>query len=117
MQTFNGNIQTFNGWFLGRLTMGAKPVIESPQRAVVMGAGIFEFREGGSGNLKMTSAISHYQGDDIVTTSGSVYRLGTVDPAYEAAYPGAKELLLECLRDKLTKPRGEWHPPLVLDPK
>lgn len=46
-----------------------------------------------------TSEIRGRRGDLVVTASGNEYELGDVDPAYEAAFPGAKERLLASLKE------------------
>ena len=49
------------------------------------------------GKLIITTPIVGLIGDYIVTKSGSIYELGTIDPAYENVFPNAKERLFVSL--------------------
>lgn len=49
------------------------------------------------GKKIITSAIVGKTGEMVKTKSGSLYRLGKVDPDYEAAFPDAKKRLFESL--------------------
>ncbi len=44
-----------------------------------------------------TSSIKKFDGELVVTHSGSKYKLGDADEKYESAYPNAKERLLKSL--------------------
>jgi hypothetical protein len=50
------------------------------------------------GKRVRTSRIVGCEGDCVVTSRGSKYELGVVDPDYEAAFPNAKERLLNSLK-------------------
>lgn len=49
------------------------------------------------GEDMMTSSIVGQRAGCVVTSSGGVYSLGTVDPEYEKLYPNAKERLFATL--------------------
>lgn len=59
-------------------------------------------RKFNDGETVTTSAISHREGDIIVTASGSRYELGDVAMEYEARFPDAKTRLLGSLTDSLS---------------
>lgn len=42
------------------------------------------------GQLIITSAVKAIDGEIVISSSGSHYELGTVDPKYEAAFPEAR---------------------------
>jgi len=47
--------------------------------------------------VRTSRIVSKTEYGEVVTESGSVYRLGAVNPAYELKFPGAEERLLESL--------------------
>ena len=49
------------------------------------------------GSLIWILPIIKLHGEQILTASGSLYTLGTIDPAYEEAFPGARERLFASL--------------------
>lgn len=51
------------------------------------------------GNQVVTSSIVGYKNNYVLTRSGSVYRLGVVDPDYEKLYPNAKKRLFKKLKE------------------
>ena len=55
--------------------------------------------EDGKAKKVLTSYIKAKRGECIVTSSGSHYKLGTIDPEYEKAYPNAKNRLWNTLPD------------------
>jgi hypothetical protein len=56
----------------------------------------------GDGKLVITSSIIKEEDGYIITNSGSIYELGTVDEEYEKLFPDAKNRLIESLRNKNT---------------
>lgn len=50
------------------------------------------------GDEVMTSSIVGATGDTIMTSSGSLYTLGKVNPDYEEKYPNARERLFQSMR-------------------
>lgn len=49
------------------------------------------------GHLVCTSPIVGKKGERVATRSGSCYELGSIDPAYEAVHPNARQRLLDSL--------------------
>ena len=45
-----------------------------------------------------TNHLAGVFGESVVTRSGTVYELGQVDPAYEAAFPNARQRLFDSLK-------------------
>ena len=50
------------------------------------------------GKRVTTSSIKGFDGELIMTSSGSKYELGEIDPEYEKLYPDAKNRLLNSLK-------------------
>ena len=56
-----------------------------------------------AGKFVTTSSVVGINGKLIETRSGTLYKLGTVDPNYEALYPNARERMFKSIRERTVK--------------
>lgn len=87
---------TLNNW---SVTKEQDPYIAPECRRSILQGVVFEHPAFEDGSRIWTSPITRLEEDFVVTASGTRYMLGTVDPAYEAEFPGARERLFNSLGD------------------
>ncbi len=73
------------------------PILPPEHRGQAFDGKVYGHPRFNDGDRITTSNIIEVKNGRFITQSGSEYELGEVDPAYEAAFPGAKQRALDSL--------------------
>jgi hypothetical protein len=85
---------TLNNWSVAK---EQDPYLAPECRRSILQGQVTDHPDFDDGSRIWTSPIIKLHGEQILTASGSLYTLGTIDPAYEEAFPGARERLFTSL--------------------